>query len=67
MKAHGFKKALLRPLMVVAGDHAVNDMADEENPEPLAAMFIAEGLGQMNSICLIYKKHVDDALDSVTK
>ena len=30
VEAKGFKKVVLRPLMVVAGDHANNDMASEE-------------------------------------
>ncbi len=30
VEAAGYKKAILRPLMVVAGDHANNDMADDE-------------------------------------
>ena len=31
VEAAGYKKVILRPLMVVAGDHANNDMADEEH------------------------------------
>ena len=30
VKAAGYKKVILRPLMVVAGDHANNDMAGED-------------------------------------
>ena len=63
----GFTKAVLRPLMVVAGDHANNDMADEEDPESFASKFkaagfavtsVLEGLGQLVDIEDIYVAHV---------
>ena len=66
-KEAGYTKAVLRPLMVVAGDHANNDMADEEDPESFAAMFkaagfqvtsVIEGLGQLVDIEDIYVDHV---------
>ncbi len=38
----GYKKVILRPLMVVAGDHANNDMAGEE-ADSWASMFAASG------------------------
>ena len=31
VKDAGFKKVILRPLMVVAGDHANNDMAGDDD------------------------------------
>ena len=37
----GYKTVILRPLMVVAGDHANNDMADPEDPESWFSMFKA--------------------------
>ncbi len=43
VKEAGYKKVILRPLMVVAGDHANNDMADEEDPESWYSMFTASG------------------------
>ncbi len=67
----GFTKAVLRPLMVVAGDHANNDMADTEDPDSFASKFIAagfevecvvEGLGQLVAIDDIYVRHVADAI-----
>ena len=39
--AAGYKKAVLAPFMVVAGDHANNDMADETDPDSWAAKFVA--------------------------
>ncbi len=71
VKAAGFSKAVLRPMMVVAGDHANNDMADESDPESFASQMIAagiqvtsvvEGLGQLNDIQEIYVSHVADAI-----
>ena len=40
--AAGYKKIILRPLMVVAGDHANNDMAGEDE-DSWKSMFIASG------------------------
>ncbi|MCM1326607.1 MAG: sirohydrochlorin cobaltochelatase [Lachnoclostridium sp.] len=63
----GYKKVILRPLMVVAGDHANNDMAGEEEDSWLS-MFKASGkfdsvetqiygLGQIEEIQQIYVNH----------
>ena len=38
------KKAQLYPLMSIAGDHAHNDMADEEDEESWYSMFNAAGI-----------------------
>ena len=38
----GYKKVILRPLMVVAGDHANNDMAGEDE-DSWKSMFEASG------------------------
>ena len=70
-KDAGFKKAVLRPMMVVAGDHANNDMADESDPESFASVLkdagfevtsVIEGLGQLVAIDDIYVAHVQDAI-----
>lgn len=70
----GYKKAVLRPMMVVAGDHANNDMADEDDSESFAALLkaaglevtsVIEGLGQLNAIQEIYVQHVQDAIDAL--
>ena len=72
----GYTKAVLRPLMVVAGDHANNDMADTEDPESWASQFAAagfevqsclEGLGQVSAIDDIYVAHVADAIAAAGK
>ncbi|MBQ4309423.1 MAG: sirohydrochlorin cobaltochelatase [Lachnospiraceae bacterium] len=39
----GYTHVILRPLMVVAGDHANNDMADPEDEESWVSQFTASG------------------------
>ena len=69
----GYKKVILRPLMVVAGDHANNDMAGDEEDSWKAA-FLAEGydvecvlrgLGENEDIRSIYVDHAQAAIDSI--
>ena len=68
----GYTKIVLRPLMVVAGDHANNDMAGEEEDSWLS-MFQASGkfesvdtqvlgLGEIADIQRIYVEHTADAM-----
>lgn len=73
-KEAGYTKAVLRPFMVVAGDHANNDMADPEDPESFISVMqkagfevqcVIEGLGQLDTIDDIYVSHVQDAIDSL--
>ncbi len=70
VKEAGYKKVILRPLMVVAGDHANNDMADEEDPESWYSMFkasgnfddvicIVEGLGRIPEVEQLYVAHTN--------
>lgn len=44
VKAAGYTKVVLRPMMIVAGDHANNDMADENDPQSWYSVFSAAGL-----------------------
>ena len=70
LKAGGYKKVVLEPLMVVAGDHANNDMAgDEEDSwksvltnEGFDVDCVLRGLGEFDSIQVIYAEHVKDAV-----
>ncbi len=73
VKAAGYKKVILRPLMVVAGDHANNDMADEEDPESWYSMFTAsgnfddviciiKGLGRIPDVENLYVAHTQAVL-----
>ncbi len=70
--AGGYTKVVLRPLMVVAGDHANNDMAGTEE-DSWYAMFTAsgkfenvdtqiKGLGQIEAIQQIYVDHTGAVL-----
>nr|AHF23734.1 anaerobic cobalt chelatase cbiK [uncultured bacterium Contig3b] len=74
VSAAGYTKVILRPLMVVAGDHANNDMADPEDPESWFSMFTAsgkfekidcqiEGLGRIEAVQALYVAHTQAALD----
>lgn len=64
-----YKRAVLQPLMVVAGDHANNDMAGEDDDSWKSQLeragyeveCILRGLGQMEEIRKIYIEHVRDA------
>ena len=72
----GYTKVILRPLMVVAGDHANNDMADLDDPESWINMFAdsdkfesvsaqIEGLGRITAIEDIYVAHAGAAIAKV--
>ncbi|MDR1558427.1 MAG: sirohydrochlorin cobaltochelatase [Clostridiales bacterium] len=72
LKEMGAKNVVLRPLMVVAGDHANNDMAgDEEDAwkvilteDGYSVQTVIEGLGQIKGVRDIYIQHVADAINS---
>ena len=77
VKDAGFKKVILRPLMVVAGDHANNDMAGDDD-DSWKSMFEAsgdfdeidcqiEGLGRIDSVEQLYVAHTQAAIDSIAK
>ncbi len=68
----GYTNVVLRPLMVVAGDHANNDMAGDDE-DSWKSMFEASGkfesidcqilgLGSIPEIEAIYVAHIDEAL-----
>ena len=68
----GYKKVILRPLMVVAGDHAHNDMAGEDE-DSWKSMFIATGdfdqvdcqiagLGRIEDVEAVYTAHTGAAV-----
>ena len=69
----GYTKVVLRPLMIVAGDHANNDMAGEDEDSWLS-MFKASGkfdsvdtqiagLGEIEGIQQIYVEHTADVMN----
>ena len=73
VKNAGYKKVVLRPLMVVAGDHAHNDMAgkdaDSWKSSFTAAGFATtaqiSGLGQLPTVQQLYVAHTKDAMATV--
>ena len=74
LKNAGYKKVILRPLMVVAGDHANNDMAGDDD-DSWKSQFEASGafdsidtqiagLGGIDAIQQIYVAHTQAAIDA---
>ena len=75
VKEAGYTKVVLRPLMVVAGDHANNDMAGDDE-DSWKSMFNASGafesvdcqiagLGEIDAIQQIYVAHTKAALETL--
>lgn len=75
VKEAGYKNVVLRPLMVVAGDHANNDMAGDDE-DSWKSQFVAsgnfenvdcqiEGLGRIEAVEQIYVDHTKAAIDSL--
>ena len=73
LKEAGYKKVILRPLMVVAGDHANNDMAGDDD-DSWKSQFEAsgafdsietqiEGLGRIPAVQQIYVEHTKAAIE----
>ena len=74
VKEAGYKKVILRPLMVVAGDHANNDMAGDEE-DSWKSMFKADGsfesvdcqiagLGRIPEVQALYVTHTGAAMEA---
>ena len=73
VQAGNYKKVVLRPLMIVAGDHANNDMAGDE-PDSWKSIFeaagyevtcVVEGLGSLGEIQSLIVQHAQAAIDSL--
>ena len=75
VKAAGYKNVILRPLMVVAGDHANNDMAGDEE-DSWKSLFEADGsfdsvtaqiagLGSIAEVQDLYVAHTQTAIDTM--
>ncbi|MCR5813567.1 MAG: sirohydrochlorin cobaltochelatase [Desulfovibrio sp.] len=75
LKAHQVKKVLLQPLMLVAGDHARNDLGGDEDDSwasRLKAQGIAvdlnlQGLGVLPEVAELYMEHAAKSKDDLTK
>lgn len=73
VKAAKYKKVVLAPLMLVAGDHAVNDMAGDEDDswksQFMKAGFAVDtrvkGLGEYPEVRALYLAHLADALSAL--
>lgn len=75
VKEAGYKKLVLRPLMVVAGDHANNDMAGAEEDSWKSMMEASgafdsvdaqiAGLGGIEAVQELYVAHTKAAIDSL--
>ena len=74
VKDAGYKNVILRPLMVVAGDHANNDMAGDDD-DSWKSQFEAyknfdsvktqiAGLGEIDAIQQLYVAHTKAAMDA---
>lgn len=74
IKAGNYKRVILQPLMVVAGDHANNDMAGDEDSwktafenEGYEVECLLRGLGENEAIRKIYVEHAESAVDSLSE
>lgn len=73
IKRSGYKKAVLRPFMIVAGDHANNDMAGDDDSSWKSVLERAgcrvecrlKGLGEYDGIQNMFLKHVEKAVNEM--
>ena len=73
MRRAGCRKALLFPLMVVAGDHANNDMAGEEDDslksvleaEGIQVRCLVKGMGEFPEFRELFLDHIKAVVDSL--
>lgn len=69
----GYRKVILRPLMVVAGDHANNDMAGDDEDSWMSSFKASGkfdrvdaqimGLGSVEAVQQLYVRHTADAMN----
>ncbi len=69
----GYRKVIFRPLMVVAGDHANNDMAGDDEDSWMGSFKASGkfdsvdaqivGLGSIDAVRQLYVKHTKDAIN----
>ena len=73
VQAGAYKRAVLMPLMVVAGDHAHNDMAGDEDDSWKTAfenagyevVCLVKGLGELEAVQQLFVEHAQAAADSL--
>ena len=74
VKAGNYKRVLLQPMMIVAGDHANNDMAGEEEGswkcifESAGYEVVCQvhGLGELEAIQNLFVKHAKAAIEVIS-
>ena len=72
IKKRGIKKVLLMPLMLVAGNHAINDMTSEKDnswksmleAEGIEVKLWIKGLGEVDEFAQLYIDRVDDLINN---
>ena len=73
VKEGDYKKVVLQPLMIVAGDHANNDMAGDEEGSWKTVFedagyeveCVIKGLGELPAIQELFVQHAQEAIDSI--
>lgn len=73
LKDAGIKRVWLRPFMMVAGDHAHNDMAGKEadswasqlKAAGMDVQIIMQGLGEIPAVRELFLRHTDTATDDL--
>ncbi len=70
VQAGSYRRVVLRPMMIVAGDHANNDMAGDD-PDSWKSIFedagyevecVLEGLGQLRMVRMLIADHAAEAI-----
>ena len=72
IKKRGIKKVLLMPLMLVAGNHAINDMTSEKDnswksmleAEGIEVKLWTKGLGEVDEFAQLYIDRVNDLINN---
>ncbi|WP_432628952.1 sirohydrochlorin cobaltochelatase [Brotaphodocola sp.] len=75
VQAGEYKKVVLEPLMIVAGDHANNDMAGDEDGSwkktfedaGYEVTCLVRGLGELEPIQQLFVQHAQAAVDNLAK
>ncbi len=71
LRLYGIKKVVLKPFMVVAGDHSMNDMASDEEDSwktilvknGFEVIAVIEGLGEKDDFANVFVDHAIDAAE----
>ena len=75
VKELGCRRVTLAPLMLVAGDHALNDM-EGDDPDSWKNLFaqdgyqvtcVAQGLGEIPAIRRLYREHAAQAVAELNR